>query len=69
MNTIQKNIFRTTIMALGLAFGGASMAADLDMNADSNDVAIHGYDPVAYFSKGQPVQGREQAEWEEGGER
>lgn len=57
MNFFQKNIISTTVMALGLAFGSVAMAADRDMNADSNDVAIHGYDPVAYFSKGQPVQG------------
>lgn len=57
MNVFQKNIISTTVMALGLAFGSVAMAADRDMNADSNDVAIHGYDPVAYFSKGQPVQG------------
>ncbi len=27
------------------------------MNADENDLAIKGYDPVAYFTVGKPIQG------------
>lgn len=27
------------------------------VNADKGRIAIHGYDPVAYFTKGQPVKG------------
>ena len=57
MNMTHKKVFRTSLLALGLAFSGAGMAADRDMNADSNDLAIHGYDTVAYFTKSQPVQG------------
>lgn len=33
------------------------MAADLDMSVDSNDLAIKGYDPVAYFDNKGPVKG------------
>jgi len=29
------------------------------INADSNGVAIHGYDPVAYFTDGRPTPGSE----------
>ena len=35
------------------------------INVDANGVALKGYDPVAYFTEGQPVKGREefQHEW------
>lgn len=32
------------------------------INVDTNGVAIHGYDVVAYFTEGQPMQGREEYE-------
>ena len=37
-------------------------------NVDSEKVAIHGYDTVAYFTEGKPMQGREEFEevWEDG---
>ena len=40
-----------------LAISTLSFAADSDMNADTNDLAIKGYDPVAYFTLGKPVAG------------
>ncbi len=45
---------------LAAALIGASfsvMAADIDMSVDSNDLAIKGYDPVAYFTDAGAVQG------------
>jgi YHS domain-containing protein len=33
-------------------------AADLPIDKDAHGVAIHGYDPVAYFTAGKPVQGK-----------
>ncbi len=35
-------------------------------NVDSDKVAIHGYDPVAYFTEGKPMQGKDEFEqvWE-----
>lgn len=45
------------LLATGLAFTGASFAADSDANADANDVAIHGYDTVAYFTKSEATKG------------
>ena len=45
---------------LAAALVGASfsvMAADIDMSVDSNDLAIKGYDPVAYFTDAGAVQG------------
>lgn len=43
-----------------LAFSVSSFAADIDANADANDLAIKGYDTVAYFTKGQPTKGSQQ---------
>ncbi len=33
--------------------------AEGQINADGNGVAIHGYDPVAYFTEGRPTPGSE----------
>ncbi|WP_086027452.1 MULTISPECIES: YHS domain-containing (seleno)protein [Vibrio] len=33
------------------------MAADIDVSADANDLAIQGYDPVAYFNAAEPTKG------------
>jgi hypothetical protein len=37
----------------------AAFAADIDANADVNDIAIKGYDTVAYFTDKKPVMGSE----------
>jgi hypothetical protein len=34
-----------------------SFASDIDANADANDIAIKGYDTVAYFTMDKPVMG------------
>jgi hypothetical protein len=34
-----------------------AFAADIDANADANDIAIKGYDTVAYFTMDKPVMG------------
>lgn len=49
----------TKTLAFATAFAGSSLtlAAQIDMNADINDVAIKGYDTVSYFSNGKPVKG------------
>jgi YHS domain-containing protein len=46
----------TAVVAVALSAG--SFAADVHINADANDVAIHGYDPVAYFSGSGPAKGK-----------
>lgn len=48
---------KSVFIAAGLLFAGSSFAADSDANADANDVAIHGYDTVAYFTKNEPTKG------------
>jgi YHS domain-containing protein len=50
-------IAKSIALSLALSFAGSAVAADKDMNADLNDVAISGYDTVAYFTKKMPVQG------------
>lgn len=40
-----------------LGFAGLTSAANIDMNADINDLAIKGYDPVSYFIDKKPKQG------------
>ena len=34
-----------------------AFAADIDANADANDIAIKGYDTVAYFTMDKPLMG------------
>ncbi len=57
--------FRTMVSA----FAGALLVAlpalaGEQMNKDGDDVAIKGYDPVAYFTEGQPILGRADFEHE-----
>ncbi|CDT29423.1 conserved hypothetical protein [Vibrio coralliirubri] len=54
MKSISQKITLLTAL-LGTSF--SLMAADLDMSVDSNDLAIKGYDPVAYFANEGPVKG------------
>ncbi|MBN7819809.1 YHS domain-containing protein [Bowmanella sp. Y26] len=51
------NITKALFLAAGMATSTLSFAADIGMNADANDIAIKGYDTVAYFTKGKAVQG------------
>ncbi|WDE02484.1 YHS domain-containing (seleno)protein [Thalassomonas actiniarum] len=39
------------------AVSSLSFAADIDMNADANDLAIKGYDPVSYYTMSAPKMG------------
>lgn len=55
-----KQILKTTSATTLLAIATSSFAADIDMSADANDLAIKGYDPVAYFTQSQPVKGQQQ---------
>jgi YHS domain-containing protein len=56
MNTL-KALTHTSLLAAALAVSSFSFAADVGMSVDANDLAIKGYDPVAYFVSGQPTQG------------
>ncbi|MEP3299105.1 MAG: YHS domain-containing (seleno)protein [Pseudoruegeria sp.] len=46
------------VASMSAAFG--AFAADIDMNANANDVAISGYDPVGYFSDSEATKGSEE---------
>lgn len=52
-----KNILTATAVTATLALSSASFAADIDVNANTNDLAIQGYDPVAYFTQEAPTKG------------
>ncbi len=56
MNLI--TIFKRFTTILAIVFSAGSFAADIQINADSNDLAIHGYDAVSYFSNSGPVRGK-----------
>jgi YHS domain-containing protein len=50
-------ILRAATFASSIAFSAFNFAADIDVNAGDNDIAIKGYDTVSYFTPGSPVQG------------
>lgn len=51
-------IFKRFISIVAVAFAANSFAADVQINTDANDLAIHGYDAVSYFSKSGPDKGK-----------
>ncbi len=55
-----KQFLTTTTVTALLVASAISVAADIDANADANDLAIKGYDTVAYFTKGAPTKGSAQ---------
>ncbi|MEZ9535264.1 hypothetical protein BCV33_06705 [Vibrio lentus] len=57
MSHMKSTSQKTTLLAALLGTSFSLMAADLDMSVDKNDLAIKGYDPVAYFANQGPVKG------------
>ncbi len=53
------NVFKTLISgaALSVALATSSIAAGVELNASSTGLALQGYDPVAYFTQGEPTKG------------
>ncbi|MEY8837844.1 YHS domain-containing (seleno)protein [Cribrihabitans sp. XS_ASV171] len=47
-------------IALSLTLTGAVWAAGVDVNADSDGLALRGYDPVAYFTADAPTKGKDE---------
>ncbi len=43
--------------ALSIAIATSSIAAGVEINASSTGLALQGYDPVAYFTLGEPTPG------------
>lgn len=52
-----RNIAKTIVFATAIASSSFVFAADIEMNADANDIAIKGYDTVSYFTAGKPTKG------------
>lgn len=50
-------ILRHMAMVTAFVFSTTVFSADIDVSADNNDLAIKGYDPVAYFTDNQAVKG------------
>ena len=46
-----------TGVALSAALSASAFAAGVELNASSTGLALQGYDPVAYFTDGQPAKG------------
>lgn len=49
--------FKSVGVAAALTISSMSYAIGNNINADTNDVVIHGYDPVSYFTKSKAVKG------------
>ncbi|NOH55473.1 YHS domain-containing protein [Vibrio coralliilyticus] len=60
MSRIKSTGQKLTLLASLLGSSFSLMAADIDMSVDQNDLAIKGYDPVAYFTDQGAVQGNSQ---------
>lgn len=59
MNFINKTSKALTFAVTLSALAGQAFAAGVDVNVDSNDIAIDGYDPVAYFTQAEATEGKE----------
>lgn len=46
-----------TAAALTISVAGTALAAGPELNASSTGLALQGYDPVAYFTIGEPTRG------------
>ncbi|TWX67921.1 hypothetical protein ESZ36_11590 [Colwellia demingiae] len=53
LSTMIKSTFATS----ALLVSSLSFAANIEVNANGNDLAIKGYDTVSYFTKGEPTKG------------
>lgn len=52
-----KTLVKATLASTALLASSLSFAANVEVNANANDLAIKGYDTVAYFTKGAPTKG------------
>lgn len=51
------SLIKTTFATSALLVSGLSFAANVEVNASANDLALKGYDTVSYFTKGAPTKG------------
>jgi YHS domain-containing protein len=58
MQSLIARVLALSLLVLASGFASSSIAAELrKVNVDDNDVAIMGYDTVAYFVLGKPTKG------------
>ena len=50
-------LIKTTLVTSAFLASSLSFAANIEVNANTNDLAIKGYDTVSYFTKGSPTKG------------
>lgn len=50
-------LIKSVTVAATLVISSLSYAADIDVNATANDIAINGYDAVSYFTKSKAIEG------------
>lgn len=50
-------LIKSVTVAASLVISSLSFAANIDVNANANDLAIHGYDTVSYFTDGKATKG------------
>ncbi|MEM0912461.1 MAG: YHS domain-containing (seleno)protein [Pseudomonadota bacterium] len=50
-------VFKALALVITVSYSALSIAADIDVNANNNDVAIKGYDTVSYFTDNQALKG------------
>ena len=55
-STVIKSTFATSAILLS----SLTFAANIEVNANGNDLAIKGYDTVSYFTKGAPTKGSDE---------
>lgn len=62
---MKKFSFYMTVLFCSLAFALLACSSHITpVNVNADGVAIKGYDPVAYFTDGHPVKGKEEFQYE-----
>lgn len=51
------SLIKSTLVSTAFLASSFSFAANIEVNANDNDLAIQGYDTVSYFTEGTPTKG------------
>ncbi|MEL0659534.1 YHS domain-containing (seleno)protein [Psychromonas arctica] len=51
------SLIKSTLVSTALLASSFAFAANIEVNANDNDLAIKGYDTVSYFTEGTPTKG------------
>jgi len=52
-------LIKSVAIAATFAISSVTFAADIDVSTDANDLAIHGYDAVSYFTDSKATKGNQ----------